>query len=89
MTLKAFITGVAGPLLLEEEKEFLREARPCGLILFDRNISDKDQLKRLIGDYREATRSDSQFILIDQEGGAYSAYARASLEEMACRCPLW
>ena len=69
MTLKAFITGVAGPQLLDEEKLFLREARPCGLILFDRNISDKDQLKRLIGDYREAVGSDSQYVLIDQEGG--------------------
>ena len=69
MTLKAFITGVAGEQLLDEEKSFLKEARPCGLILFDRNISDKEQLKRLIGDYKEAVGSDTQFILIDQEGG--------------------
>ncbi len=69
MTLKAFIAGVAGPRLLDEEKAFLKEARPCGLIVFDRNIENRDQLKRLVADYREAVGSDQQFILIDQEGG--------------------
>jgi beta-N-acetylhexosaminidase len=69
MTLKAFITGVAGPHLLEEEKAFLKEVRPCGLILFDRNIQDKIQLRRLIDDYLEAVGTDRQFVLIDQEGG--------------------
>ena len=69
MTLKAFITGVAGPLLLEEEKAFFKDTRPCGLIVFDRNIENKDQLKRLVEDYREAVGSERQFILIDQEGG--------------------
>ena len=69
MTLKAFITGVAGPQLLDEEKTFLKEARPCGLIVFDRNIENRDQLKRLVDEYREAVGSDRQMILIDQEGG--------------------
>ncbi len=69
MTLKAFITGVAGPRLLDKEKAFLKESRPCGLIVFDRNIENRDQLKRLVDDFREAVGSDRQFILIDQEGG--------------------
>ena len=69
MTLKAFITGVAGPRLLDDEKAFLKESRPCGLIVFDRNIENRDQLKRLVADYREAVGSEQQFILIDQEGG--------------------
>lgn len=69
MNMKAFITGVAGPTLLDEEKSFLRDSHPCGLILFDRNIRDKDQLRRLIGDYKDAVGSNTQMILIDQEGG--------------------
>ncbi|MCP4936597.1 MAG: glycoside hydrolase family 3 protein [bacterium] len=69
MTLKAFITGVSGLRLLDEEKAFLKEVRPCGLIVFDRNIENRDQLKRLVADYREAVGSDQQFIMIDQEGG--------------------
>jgi len=69
MTLKAFITGVAGPVLLAKEKSFLKDARPCGLIVFDRNIEDKKQLKRLICEFKEAVGSDELLILIDQEGG--------------------
>jgi len=69
MTFKAFITGVAGPQLGAEEKDFVKDQQPCGLILFDRNIEDRDQLKGLIGDYKEAVGSDHQMILIDQEGG--------------------
>jgi len=42
MDYKAFITGLAGPRLLEQEKAFLRAERPCGLILFDRNIENRD-----------------------------------------------
>ncbi len=69
MTMKAFITGLSGKELLDRERDFLREARPCGLILFDRNIADRQQLRRLTDDYLEAVGSDRQLILIDQEGG--------------------
>ena len=69
MTFKAFITGVAGPQLLAQEKAFVKDQQPCGLILFDRNIEDRDQLRRLVDDYIEAVGSDHQMVLIDQEGG--------------------
>lgn len=69
MTLRAFITGLAGQTLLPHERSFLREARPCGLILFDRNIFDRAQLRRLIGEFREAVGGEELMILIDQEGG--------------------
>jgi beta-N-acetylhexosaminidase len=45
--LSAFITGLAGPELLAREAAVLREARPCGVILFARNAVDPDQLCRL------------------------------------------
>ena len=67
--MKAFITGVAGPRLREDEKAFLKDALPCGLILFDRNIDNRDQLARLVDDYREAVGTDRQLVLVDQEGG--------------------
>jgi beta-N-acetylhexosaminidase len=69
MTFRAFITGLAGAELLPQERDLLREARPCGLILFDRNIRDRQQLRRLIGDYLEAVGSGRQLVLVDQEGG--------------------
>ena len=40
---RAFITGLAGPTLTANERAFLREARPWGLILFKRNISTRSK----------------------------------------------
>ena len=66
--MRAFITGVAGSALGDEERDFLREAQPWGLIVFTRNIATADQLRRLIGDCRAALGRDAP-ALIDQEGG--------------------
>jgi beta-N-acetylhexosaminidase len=49
MASRAFITGLSGPRLDADERVFLREARPWGLILFKRNIEDKGQVTALIG----------------------------------------
>ncbi len=45
---RAFITGLKGTAITAEERAFLREATPAGLILFKRNIVDPLQLKELI-----------------------------------------
>ena len=66
--MRAFITGVAGPALTDEERQFLRQAQPWGFIVFDRNIVDPDQLRRLIGDFRASVGRDAP-VLVDQEGG--------------------
>src|ERR1700735_624991 len=66
--MRAFITGVAGPALTNEERQFLREAEPWGLIVFARNILGPDPLRRLIGEFRSAVGRDAP-VLIDQEGG--------------------
>ena len=67
--MKAFITGLAGPVLLAGERDFLRDARPCGVIFFDRNIENPQQLRRLVDDYLQAVGVGPQLVLIDQEGG--------------------
>lgn len=64
----AFIAGCAGPSLTRDERAFFAEADPFGFILFARNVSDPDQLRRLTGKLREAVGRDAP-ILIDQEGG--------------------
>lgn len=69
MALKALIVGTAGPDLAPEERAFIADARPCGLILFSRNCLTPDQVRRLTGDFREAVGSTDVFVLIDQEGG--------------------
>src|SRR5258708_21926581 len=65
---RAFITGLKGTAITAEERAFLREASPVGLILFRRNIADPLQLKELIEQFR-AIRGPGAAILIDQEGG--------------------
>src|SRR5277367_6483528 len=66
--MRAFITGVAGPALTNEERQFLRDAQPWGFIVFLRNIAGPDPLRRLIGEFRSAVGRDAP-VLIDQEGG--------------------
>jgi beta-N-acetylhexosaminidase len=65
----ALIIGVAGESLSKDEDAFLRAARPCGLILFERNCREIDQIRRLVGDVKAAIGSASLLVLIDQEGG--------------------
>jgi beta-N-acetylhexosaminidase len=66
--MRAFITGVAGSALTDEERAFLKEAQPWGLIIFKRNVAGPDPLRRLIDDCRSALGRDAP-VLIDQEGG--------------------
>src|SRR5260370_17226457 len=65
---RAFITGLKGTAITGEERGFLREALPVGLILFKRNIVDPLQLKELIEQFR-AIRGPGAAVFIDQEGG--------------------
>lgn len=66
--LAAFITGLAGQELELAEAAVLRATRPCGVILFARNVRDPDQTLRLTRAACEAV-GDDILVLIDQEGG--------------------
>jgi beta-N-acetylhexosaminidase len=65
----ALITGLSGQTLTDEERRFYREVQPAGVILFRRNVADAEQLKRLVGDVRDAVGLVNFLVLIDQEGG--------------------
>jgi beta-N-acetylhexosaminidase len=65
---RAFITGLSGATLTAEERAFLREALPWGLILFKRNIETPAQVKALTAAFRDAVAADAP-VLVDQEGG--------------------
>src|SRR5689334_11030948 len=65
----AFITGLAGPRLSAEEAALLAAARPCGIILFQRNVTDPEQVRRLTEAARAAVGAEDFLVLIDQEGG--------------------
>ena len=66
--LSAFITALAGTELNAREATVLRHAKPCGIILFARNVATPEQVRRLIGSAGDAIGSDI-LVLIDQEGG--------------------
>jgi beta-N-acetylhexosaminidase len=55
--------------MTQDERAFLREATPWGLILFKRNITDKQQVTRLIKEFKEIVGRDDVPVLVDQEGG--------------------
>lgn len=67
--LSAFITALSGPELTADEAAALRAIRPCGVILFGRNVVDPAQVRRLTDAVRDAVASDHLMLLIDQEGG--------------------
>jgi beta-N-acetylhexosaminidase len=68
MTVRAFITGLAGTVLTPAERAFLRESAPWGLIVFKRNVETPAQVSRLVASFREAVGRDAA-VLVDQEGG--------------------
>ena len=69
MAASAFITGLSGTALTAEERAFLRESDPWGVILFARNVDTPDQLRALVHSFHGAVGRADAPVLIDQEGG--------------------
>jgi len=69
ITAKAFICGCAGPVLSRDEIVFLNRERPFGLILFQRNCREPEEVRTLVAVFREAVSRADAPVLIDQEGG--------------------
>lgn len=77
--------GIHGKTLNDDAKFMLNEYRVGGIILFDRNMESKDQVKSLITDINKTGKSAGLtplFIGIDQEGGAV-----ARMEEQLIKVP--
>jgi beta-N-acetylhexosaminidase len=68
MPSRAFITGLAGLTISANERAFLREASPWGLIIFKRNVSTPDQVSDLTRSFRDVVGWEAP-VLVDQEGG--------------------
>ncbi len=67
--MRAFICGCRSLTLTREERDFLRESEPFGVILFKRNVESPAQLRALTEDIRLCLgRADAE-VLVDQEGG--------------------
>jgi beta-N-acetylhexosaminidase len=65
----ALITGLSGETLSDDERRFYRDVQPAGMILFRRNVADREQLKRLVADVVDVVGRSDFLVLIDQEGG--------------------
>ena len=77
--------GIHGKSLNDDAKFMLNEYRVGGIILFDRNMESKDQVKTLISDINKAGKSAGLtplFLGIDQEGGAV-----ARMEDQLIKVP--
>ena len=77
--------GIHGKTLNDDAKFMLNEYRVGGIILFDRNMESKDQVKSLITDINKTGKSAGLtplFIGIDQEGGAV-----ARMEDQLIKVP--
>ncbi|MEM9055232.1 MAG: glycoside hydrolase family 3 N-terminal domain-containing protein [Pseudomonadota bacterium] len=68
MAIGACILSVSGPALLANERAFLKEANPWGVILMGRSCETIEQIQALITDIQSAT-GRATLIFIDQEGG--------------------
>lgn len=66
---KAFIVGCSGKALDAEERAFMTDERPFGLILFGRNCRDPSQVADLAASFRDVTGREDAPVMIDQEGG--------------------
>jgi beta-N-acetylhexosaminidase len=65
----ALFVGLEGLALSADEITFLREANPYGVFLFRRNIDNREQVRRLCAEIREALGRADAPIFIDEEGG--------------------
>ena len=69
MPASAAVYGCLGPELAPEERDFFRDARPFGFILFARNVSTPVQVAALCDQLRDSIGNANAPIFIDQEGG--------------------
>ena len=62
------MVGIKDKILSEETIKILKENKIAGIILFDYNIANEKQLKKLTSDLREYV-SPNMLIAVDEEGG--------------------
>lgn len=65
------IVGVAGPVLADAERQWLRRWQPAGVILFARNCRDLGQWRRLVADLHAVLPAGAE-LCADHEGGPVS-----------------
>ena len=72
---RAFVCGCQGKVLTREERDFLRDSDPFGLILFKRNVETPAQVRALIADFAPC---GPRRCCARRSGGRAGAAARAA-----------
>jgi beta-N-acetylhexosaminidase len=67
--MRAFVCGCLGLAFTPEERAFITNYQPWGLILFKRNVESRNQLSALTSEFRAIVGREDAPVLIDQEGG--------------------
>lgn len=65
----ALIVGLAAGALSSDERAYLADVKPAGIILFRRNVLDPAAVAPLVASAKSAIGRDDVLVLIDQEGG--------------------
>jgi len=65
---KNLIIGLHEKTLVNEERRWLKEKPPLGVIVFARNIENPEQVKSLLDSVRDCT-GEATWVAIDEEGG--------------------
>ncbi len=73
---KAAIISIQGYKLTKKEIKLIKEQKPWGIILFQRNINSFDQVKKLTKEIRKCLQDPFYPILIDEEGGEVSRFSK-------------
>jgi len=68
------VIGLEGLTLTDQERQWLRDKPPLGVILFARNIESPTQVKALLSEVRNCTGRDT-WAAIDEEGGRVNRIA--------------
>ena len=66
---KSFICGIKSTKLSKKENLFIKKHKPWGIILFQRNIKNINQAKKLTSSIKNLFQDPYYPILIDEEGG--------------------
>jgi beta-N-acetylhexosaminidase len=79
-----FYIGLPGTELDEETRALIEEVQPGGVIIFGRNVSGPEQLRKLLDDVRELLPT-APLLGIDQEGGLVDRLRRICTPMPAAR----
>jgi len=77
---KQLIIGLAGTKLTAQERKWVKETPPLGVILFARNTESPEQVKALLSEVRVCTGQET-WAAIDEEGGRVNRMGWAPFNE--------